>query len=250
MNKNGKNIKCKKCQKEFYIPASRFSSKRYCSVDCSKADNYGFKPRNRDCVICGKSFLIETGTKMQKKTCSSNCHYELAKQITGRSVARRMSTKVVRTCKGCSAKFSGHGLYQTNYCTKDCQYKHYKEKRTGKGNPNYRGGIWAVGGIYHKGSKAAQIHSMACARKKKEFLKVHDYLFCEVCKISNTMVFDAHHIVFASEKPGHKHLHNSKNLIVVCRNCHLAFHRSKKSRNSLLAERGLVELFKDERLVK
>ena len=45
--------------------------------------------------------------------------------------------------------------------------------------------------------------------------------------------------------PKHKELHNAKNLILLCRKCHLKMHNKKhnKYRTKLIKERGLTELF-------
>ena len=93
MKKNGKIIKCKTCGKSLYISASRFSFKKYCSNDCARADNYGFKPKKRKCVICGNDFTILSQLKMQKKTCSDECHRKLCIQISRKNAERKRNTE-------------------------------------------------------------------------------------------------------------------------------------------------------------
>jgi len=56
-------------------------------------------------------------------------------------------------------------------------------------------------------------------------------------------MFSTHHIVFRSEKPNHPEMNNPANLIFLCHNCHEGFHNDKRSRNYLVKERGLQELF-------
>lgn len=78
---------------------------------------------------------------------------------------------------------------------------------------------------------------------KKEFLKNHDWLFCEHCGISNPFRFEIHHIIYKSEMPGHEELNNSLNLILLCTDCHNKFHQKKSLRNKLIKKRELNKLF-------
>jgi len=127
-----------------------------------------------------------------------------------------------------------------------CFYQLARKTRVGKGNPNFRSGIWSKNGIYKRGSKAVGAHNRACVAYKKNFLKSNDYLRCEVCGVTSAFKFDAHHIRYASRHPGHQNLHNFRNMILVCRDCHLAFHggRLKDVVERLEKERDLPGLFK------
>ena len=78
---------------------------------------------------------------------------------------------------------------------------------------------------------------------KKEVISEHGYLICEKCKTNNSIQFSTHHIVFRSEIPNHTELNNVRNLIHLCYSCHESFHKDKKSRNYLIKERVLTELF-------
>ena len=75
------------------------------------------------------------------------------------------------------------------------------------------------------------------------------YSFCEHCG-RTTKELDAHHIIFRSEKPDHPHIHDEKNIILVCRKCHNRFHDQKGTRNELVIKRSLNDLFGDEVLNK
>ena len=86
-------------------------------------------------------------------------------------------------------------------------------------------------------------HFNACTKYKKKFLEDHDYLRCELCGISSAIRYETHHIVYASEAPKHKELHNDKNLILLCSKCHDYFHSKKSRRNDLVIKRNLNELF-------
>lgn len=72
----------------------------------------------------------------------------------------------------------------------------------------------------------------------------YGYIFCQECQSSKAYKFHVHHIVFRSERPGHKDLHSKENLIIVCNRCHDDFHNQKSKRNYLLVARNLLEKFK------
>lgn len=79
-------------------------------------------------------------------------------------------------------------------------------------------------------------------------LDQHGYTFCEHCQKSNGVYkFEVHHIIFRSEAPKHEHLHNPKNLIILCSDCHNgnknSFHSNKDKRNYLIEKRKLDDLF-------
>jgi len=87
-----------------------------------------------------------------------------------------------------------------------------------------------------------KVHLMQCAMYHKDVEERNGYEYCEHCFRTSGM-FSVHHIAFASEVPGHKELHNRKNLILLCWKCHNFFHNNKSIRNSLVEERGLNKLF-------
>lgn len=68
------------------------------------------------------------------------------------------------------------------------------------------------------------------------------YAYCQRC-FKGGRFLDCHHCVYQSEAPKHKHLNNSRNLIIVCRECHSWFHSAKSNRDYLIKERNLTELF-------
>lgn len=82
-------------------------------------------------------------------------------------------------------------------------------------------------------------------KKKLRFekLKEFGYLFCDKCNRSGSRYYEMHHIIFRSEKPKHKKLHDSINLIDLCVDCHNGFHDNKKSREYLVIERKLDAVF-------
>lgn len=83
----------------------------------------------------------------------------------------------------------------------------------------------------------------------QEQLDEYGYHFCQKkgCGTSSAYKFEVHHIIFRSEIPNHPELHNKKNLIIVCSDCHNvkpnSFHNKKDERNYLIEERGLDKIF-------
>jgi len=83
----------------------------------------------------------------------------------------------------------------------------------------------------------------------EQMMDDYGYHFCEKCSRSGGFMFlEWHHIIFRSEAPDHDMLHSKKNLILVCDVCHRGFHNVKTSRDYLIKERGLLELFKGLRI--
>lgn len=146
-----------------------------------------------------------------------------------------------RICDECGKEFNRY--YVGMFCSHKCQGENWKKigKRVGKNNPGFRNGFYVDRVI--KKNKTATIHSNACRKYRTFFRKNNDYDYCERCGVSSSLRFEAHHIVFASEAPKHKELHNFKNLILLCINCHNELHKHKILRNDIVKERELDELF-------
>lgn len=244
MKKNGKEILCKSCNGKIYLSASRLGRTKYCSFECANKDNFGFKPKEKECVICKEKFTIYTGLKGKKKTCSDECSTTLAKQIT----KKRASTVEKKTCISCGSSFTALKFWNGTKKCYECRIKEQKEKRIGKGNPNYKNGSYTFSNFQNRKSKTAFKHLNECKRYRKEFIDKNGYQFCEVCKVNEngTSKFEVHHIYFASRFPKHPNLHNNKNLIHICKECHLKFHNGNEYESvfeRLEKERGLKKLF-------
>jgi len=83
-----------------------------------------------------------------------------------------------------------------------------------------------------------------------DMIENRGYVYCQDCNTSNSFKFHSHHIVFRSEKPGHKDLHNKQNLIILCNVCHDRYHNDKGYRNMLVEDRELNKLFGNDILNK
>ena len=60
-----------------------------------------------------------------------------------------------------------------------------------------------------------------------EVIESDGFISCQHCGKSNSFKFEVHHIMYRSEKPNHPQLHNKKNLIILCTDCHIDFHGDK-----------------------
>lgn len=153
----------------------------------------------------------------------------------------RINNSPLKKCKQYGKDFKQYRKF-LQFCSRDCAYKNWVEtnKRKGVNNPGFRNGMYVN---RTKRNETATIHSNACRKYRNNFRKNNEYDYCERCGVSNSLRFEAHHIIFASEAPKHKELHNFKNLILLCIECHNELHKHKILRNKLVEERGLNKLF-------
>lgn len=207
------------------------------------------------CKVCGNYFEIEVQssngffrplrTPWNRQMCSTECQRKNMLRLSDEQRKRKKENIVKRKCKTCGKEVVSTAYCPQSYCNGkygECFRKFMSKSRKGKKNPAYRNGFAIAGKRTYTG-----IHLRACAKYRKAFLEKHSYIFCEVCRVNvnGTLKFEVHHIYFASLHPKHKELHNPRNLIMVCIECHNKFHSSKykKEFESLEKSRGLKELF-------
>ena len=179
--------------------------------------------------------------ELKKKQCEYNKKYREKyrdKILAQKKIYYRAGKKYV--CKICGTEYERNPYCNAKYCSRKCFAIDQKEKRKGKKNPNFKTGLY-INGKYST-TKTGAHHLYECGKYKLEFLEKHDYLYCENCGVSNSIRYEVHHIVFASEAPKHPQLHNRKNMILTCIKCHNFFHKNKKNRNKLVIKRGLEEI--------
>lgn len=191
-----------------------------------------------ECAFCHKKF--DPKSKIHK-FCSRLCRRK------DESKARSKKPKV-KTCKLCGEIFKPYTSLD-KFCSANCRVKNKKSKRIrnwnndscknrmGKKNPAYRNGTRTKGRFY------SSKHLRANSKYRKAFLEKNGYIFCEHCEVNQSLKFETHHIIFASEAPKHPNLHNHRNQILLCIKCHNEFHKYKSKRDYLIKERGLSELF-------
>lgn len=86
---------------------------------------------------------------------------------------------------------------------------------------------------------------------KREIRAEKGWLVCQRCgRDLEGLAVHCHHIVFRSEKPNHEFLHDKRNLVIVCPECHEWYHESKGNRDQIVADRKLNLLFGDDVLNK
>lgn len=234
--------KCLNCNKETYSAFKKHP--KYCNYICK--NEYWTKQvkvnlDNINCTICGVSFKPKS---IRSSYCSKICKYK--KELNDRS--KKPNFKI---CKFCGAEFKPYTSLD-KFCSPKCRVEELKskrsrrlsdefcKKRSGMGNPAFIHGNSMLGKVpnnvgYKKYMKIRD-------SLKSEIISEYGFLFCQRCNI-NKPPFDTHHIIFRSEKPNHEHIHNKKNLIVLCVKCHNYYHKTKSNRNELVKERNLTELF-------
>jgi DNA-directed RNA polymerase subunit RPC12/RpoP len=74
-------------------------------------------------------------------------------------------------------------------------------------------------------------------------LRKYWYVKCQHCSISNSLRRENHHLIFRSEAPKHKNIHNIRNILFVCIKCHNEFHKNNSIRKQYIIDRKLWELF-------
>lgn len=185
--------------------------------------------KTNKCKKCSKEFSYYTGAYrgLNKLYCSRNCYVSARQE------------KAKKKCPECGKMyFLGKHTSATTVCSRECysvrRTRLYKEKD----HPCYKNG------------KSVDRGSVACGKYRKKLVTERGYPFCEHCGVNQSIRFEVHHIVFRSEKPRHKNLHDNYNLIHVCIECHNMFHSAdgKEARQYLIESRKLRELFEDKTL--
>lgn len=195
----------------------------------------------RFCYVCFDCKL------KQKKECDRKYRDRMGEKLKERKrqAYYGLNTKNPKSlsCKQCNTKILMARCCTRNFCSRQCFFESQKTARLGENNPAYRNGLSTKKSVSWKTYNTKHLRS--CAKYRKDFMERNDYIHCEYCKVNNSIKFEVHHIIFASEKPRHEHLHDFRNLIMVCIECHNNFHKAggMELRKSLIENRGLVELF-------
>ena len=239
---NNKNKKCSKCNEQKPIEDFHKNSGRSDGYRprCKNCENN--PPKKKKCKVCGNEFQPLTSLN---KYCSFDC------ARNAKNLAKRKNLGQ-KKCIQCGGLFKPYTSLD-KFCSAQCRFDHQKAQRSrnwdkekaqgisGENNPSYRNGFYT-----RKSKKNAQGEKIFIKNSKilKQIMIDNlGYVCCQNCQTSNSPRFETHHIVYRSEKPNHEHLHDLRNLIVVCIQCHNEFHKKKSMRNDLVEERKLYELF-------
>lgn len=196
----------------------------------------------KQCLICGDEFIPKSS---EHKYCSKKCRSII-------QLAKRSKKPKYKKCKLCNTEFKPYTSLD-KFCSANCRIESMKSKRDqrrrwnkdsvkkrhGKNNPGYRNGNYVRG----KKREFSRVFQNNVNALKAEMIKDVGYVYCQYCLTSQSLRFEGHHIIYRSEKPGHKHLHSKENTILLCIKCHNIFHKCKGNRNDIVEERGLDKLF-------
>lgn len=198
--------------------------------------------KEKKCVVCDNLFIPISN---RNKYCSKNCKYIFELQLKSKKTG-------VKTCKNCNKKFEPYTSLD-KFCSANCRIENQKKSRsfnwnensvnkiTKENNPAFRNGF------YMRGRKKISIGERKYLKNikqiKTEIIEKHGYLFCQYCGSNNSLRWEGHHLIFRSERPLHEHLHDKENIILLCIKCHNEFHRNKETRNEIVKERKLNEIF-------
>lgn len=236
-----KKCKDENCEKLF---TQYKSTDKYCCYACriknQKPKIIKQKPIKKEfqkvnCINenCKNTFVKQRSTD---KYCSFNCQPKKERKVL-------LTIKKEVKEKPCNNKNCENVFIQYNstdkYCSLTCEIKDLKSKVE----------------VYESfKTRQIKIKKRELSLFEKEFNKTKNEikerlisengaLICEKCGTRNSIQFSTHHIIFRSELPKHNELNNKKNLIHLCYDCHELFHKKKNSRNYLIKERNLTELF-------
>lgn len=240
VNKKPRN--CENCGHEF-TPVKNVQ--RFCSIECHDSFKYTktkvYKPIK--CTYCKELF---TPVNKFNKLCSKECRSK--NSLEKRS---KKQSKTIK-CKHCGIEFQPYTSL-TKFCSSKCRINDQKSKRsknwdskkaeaiTGKNNPAYRNGRYTR--TSNKLTKGNALFRKRAKKLRERLIEESGFIHCEHCKRSDKAKYETHHIIYRSEKPGHQHIHDSSNLILLCVQCHNEFHKQKGMRDDLVEKRELFKLF-------
>lgn len=210
------------------------------------------KLKTKKCRICSKDFAP---TNSIQAVCGFECAKVNKKQVNKDYKQKRYeelwynkTTVYNYKCSICSKDYTTVNKRQ-KHCSRKCFFEEQKIKRLWDWNPAYRN--WAYS---YKSKDKKELRKVTLWYWEKLFArnskKLRDaqiekawYYYCEHCWTNNSKRRETHHIIFRSEAPFHKSLHEINNLIRICIICHNEFHKHKEKRNMYIVNRRLRVLF-------
>lgn len=234
-------IICKQCGISFSVLSYRKDTAKFCSTSCSnksrtgeKAANWRGGKRPKNCLRCGKEFLIYPGGN--KTYCSMSCA-QLATSPRGKDCYMWKGGEVDTACKHCGKTYKvlPYRVGKSEYCSKECfdkvrqnrmelicdqcgkNYSRQKSKghrntfnfcshkcnheyHIGKNNSAWLGGI------------SFEPYPPTFNPPFKRLIRERDNYTCAVCKGYGNSV---HHINYVKEDT------TPENCITLCRKCHV-----------------------------
>lgn len=206
--------KCLYCNKEFSTYPS--ANRKYCSVRCSQKAQ-GLK---------GKRWTKEEEDYISANY-STHTAAEIAQNINRTKAAvdlhifyhlnlRKKGYSQLLHCDYCGKAFkrppSLIGHIWGNFCSRKCRGEWISEHIIKEQHPNWQGGKIPYNGLWR------QIRRLARKRAKGQ---------CEICgktEITNGRRLDVHHIIPVRQFLFPESAHYVKNVICLCRQCHIRTH--------------------------
>lgn len=245
--------KCKTCG-EFYKKYS--SLDKYCTSCKIKRTDTKYPSiwpaKVKICKICKKEFLPH---HQLSNMCSYECR-KINKANRDKEYVKNNYEKIMSTRKKkyeisyniCKNAFNS--FHKTSkYCSRKCYFENEKWSRIWKWNPCYRNWKYTYSNkdikkvnYNHNWYKQTEFVKN-CKIIKQEILEKYWYVKCQHCNISNSLRRENHHLIFRSEAPRHKNIHNTRNILFVCIKCHNEFHKNNSIRKQYVVDRKLWELF-------
>lgn len=233
---------CVICHREFNACRSKY---KCCSMACAKVERVRTRmakrpDRNRQCAVCGRPFRFHPGgksTRPSQKFCSRTCASKGQRQ-------RQPMPK--RPCLVCGKEFAPHKRTD-KCCSRKCGYMHHRMQTIKRHEELGRTCAWCgkrfwarTKGQRHCGWNCAQAHRFSTTHVHNwlggphipyrtgfvgiaKKIRERDGYLCRICKLPSrsNRELDVHHIDYDKTN------HASKNLMALCRLCHIQtnYHR-------------------------
>lgn len=237
-------MECKNCGNVTHKFGAKYV--KYCGYKCKL--EYEAKKRKKhfkdiNCTVCSKKF---TPKSKISKHCSPHCKYIY-------ELAQRSKKPKEKVCAFCEKTYTPYTSLD-KFCSAECRINMQKSKRKfnwtpeqvanrmGDKNPAFRNGMFARG--VKNSAAGMRLFQKNAKYIKKKMIDTVGFVSCQQCGISNPLYgFEAHHIIYRSEKPLHPNLHDKENIYILCKPCHNLYHKNKSIRNELVLNRGLDKIF-------
>jgi len=247
--------KCKVCSLNLIWKQMSFCSYA-CNNEYYKRKREKKYPIKKKCKECGDGFLLFDAYHNSQIYCSVKCAKTAKSRIEKKRYIdnpRIQKLLYKHKCRQCQKWFKS-SFRNSILCNNACYRLYMQKQRLWKKNPAYRSWVYAYKSMTKE--QLIKTRHIIIWFWERLFLRnaweIRDtqikkfwYYFCEHCKINNSLRWETHHIIYRSERPKHKHLHNKRNLLRLCIGCHNNFHKDKTIRNKYIQKRNLTELFWD-----
>ncbi len=211
------------------------------------------------CTICDTEFIPKV---FWHKACSKECRRtkdkdymkkyndKYYKENREKIFKQQESYKPNRfECLTCDKEFFV-ARKKAKFCSEKCKWINFSKTRFWKNSHSYV--HWMTISKEWRRIYNYKVNTFikTCKELDERLINEKWYIYCEECWTTNTLRFEHHHLVYRSEKPKHKHLHDIRNIFMCCIKCHNQFHKDKSKRNDIVRERELHLLFWNDILDK